>query len=700
VKANYFRAVLSKLAGWKPSSAKTVWLVLLAALIFSLWPMKTKQFSLVPSYARQELGLSDIKPLLQGVNRLNPGHFKIFIGLDYAENPGIRSIAEHNQVVQEMDDEELIKRAKSYPWRYAKSIAFPIATFQRKNSCSLRLVLGNGPTSDPVDCKSIEDNHLVTFNFENWIKPGIYEAAVESSGEPGQEIAPYYATTPNNEMWILPSQGRTSVHFWDYIQALTFRSGYVAATYIVIMLVLFWALIGKSSDLVKLATIYFCSIVFTNLATMPFSGYDETAHVSMYHEALKGTSLTKMDDGEFNFKTWQAMAEADFFRLHSVVPQMSNECPHSVLGHCGLTSNPVELYSKFTLLLNHLGLNFQEPKEVVMAARIINVGMILLLVFFAALVLTKDEMHNFIVALIFLSGLIVQSASLTNDVPMYILGLIALLAYAVVLNRKKLLPGVFAVFTLVISYYFFRTIDVSSLSVLPLVLGVIFLISFKSIFNNQPPVHEQFRASSLRLSRDFLGLVGLVLIFVVFYVLILSKTSVMDHLQLLEPRTILLHDMKRLTMENIPGILWSYWKSYIGTFVWGHSYWPAWYYVAAFFAYLCAVYRGLAGLKCKFNSTQYYLLIILIAGIISIQLLSILSIAAGPSFMADPIARDSYAKVRLTAPLAVGILILPMLSVRLLSQGPLANIIKLWLVIFAMASCFWLPTRFFFADIF
>jgi hypothetical protein len=252
-------------------------------------------------------------------------------------------------------------------------------------------------------------------------------------------------------------------------------------------------------------------------------------------------------------------------------------------------------------------------------------------------------------------------------------------------------------------YWTLRKVDVSSVTVWPLLFGLALLLIFKALMKGprSSPTRPLHKALSNPIM-DVFGLIGLILLFISLSRSIPNVAYIVEHLRAFEPRAAIIYDFWQLPPNKIPGILQSYWKSYVGTFVWGHSYWPNWYYLFAFSAYLAAIYQALANLKSHLSRLHSYSCIILIAGITSIQLVSVLSIAAVPSFLTDAIARDSFTKVRLTAPLAAGLLMLPMMSSKLVFQGSsLAGIlIRAWLLIFAMASCFWLPTRFFFADIF
>ncbi|WP_141730853.1 hypothetical protein [Oligoflexus tunisiensis] len=674
------------------------WAIFLLFFIFSVWPIKTKQHSLVPHFARQEFGFSDIKPWIQGINKQTPAVFKVIIGLDFAENTNTRSSLEHELFSHKMTSEGLQSRARAYPWRYAQSIAFPIATFNRKNHCTLKVILSNGLSSDFIDCEDISDNQLVSFHFNQWIKPGIYSLRFESTAEPGQEIAPYYSEDKDNQPWILPFQGKLHVNFLDYFRALLFRDPAKASIYGIGLALLLLFISGTWPFSYKAIFIYISVVFFANLASLPFSGYDETAHISMFQEAAKDRLEIKSDQ-TFNKEVWLAMAESDFFRLHSVDPKISDACPHSIVGHCGVTAPPIRLYSTYVKILELFGFKEVTPLRIIRFAQFLNAFLILSVLGLARVFLNTSELAAFVLSLSFLGGMIAQSPSLTNDIPLFILGCLCLLSAATII-QKSITKGIISLLITSIFFHAVRNFDISSVTALPFLCALIVLLMIKGAVvrtDTMPPSQISFGKALL----FFLGFILCIIVCVGIFKSMISEQYFLSTLSEIEGRVLLLRDLERLDFENSVNIIVSYWRSYIGSYVWGHSYWPNIYYVFSAAAYIAAVISGLRILKSKASPRVFYTSGITLAALIATQVVIILSIASEPSSAGDQVFRDSYTKVRLSAPIAPALLILPALTGSMLSfKSKMVKLLWLWLIIFALASAILLPTKFFLADIF
>jgi hypothetical protein len=673
-------------------------LLVLLFLVFSFWPIKTKQLPLAPSFAKQEFGFGDIKPWPRGINRHSPANFKMIVGLDFAENTSISNSMELENFAGKMTLQQLQSRAQAYPWRYTKSVAIPIATFNRENGCKLRIVLDDKDSSQPIDCSNIHDNQLTSFHFSGWIKPGLYSARLESTAEPGNEVAPYFSEDKHQRPWILPFQGQETVNFWEYFIALAYRNPWAAAAhgctlFFVLMLI-------QRKERFPSKIVFASSIFFVSLSTFPFSGFDETAHLSMYREALKARNIPIESDESFNRNVWRAMAESDFFRLHSVEPRISNECPHSIIGGCGISKPPIKLYTFYVRILAFFGTTDFTPLGIIKNAIFINISLIFSLMFIAKFFLNSDEMTAFCLSLSFLGGMIAQLPSLTNDFPMYILGCFGLLSASSIL-QKSTLKGLGSFIMVVLLFMAVKGFDVSSLSFAPFlcILLLLLLVRCKAYLKQDfnPP------QASLRFN-VFLDFVGLFLCIIAFaYIIVfLSKISaIVNMLSMFDEHTHLLSDIQRLDLHKFVAILMSYWKSLIGSYVWGHSYWPDVLYLLSVIAYLVASYSGLLLLKSRTTPWCFYAVILLLGAVAAFQLTIVLGIASDASFSDNQIARESFTKVRLSAPIATAALILPTLSGTYIARrtgGP--NFLRLWMIILIISYALLFPTKFFFADIF
>jgi hypothetical protein len=540
---------------------------------------------------------------------------------------------------------------------------------------------------------------MVSFHFKNWIRPGIYSVTLESDGEIGNEVTPYVALDQNKQSWIIPFQGKLSVCFWDYYDSLFQRSWFLAVIFGVIVFSLASMAVSRISILKKVVATYVSALLLTNIATPPYSGYDETAHISMYFEALKLEGLANVSNNEFYHLVWKDMSEFDFFRLHSIPPKISSECPHSILGHCGLSSKPIKLYTIYAKVLHFFNVEQERPWVITIGVRLINITLILCMLLLGVAVLKKPQMVVFTLSLTFLGGMLSQAASLTNDIPLFLLGCVALQGFVIALNRNIYwkLASIIIVFVLT---FLLWEIDVSSITALPLLSGII-ILSFTPKISPLKPKNITDRTNQNLLTRFFIFILIVLLMLITFRAL-MNLPLISDRISKLANKLYLLNDFKLVDYSNFSGILVSYWKSFVGTYVWGHSYWPQLYYLIGFIAYLITFLKGLKQLGFDLLREKYFFVLFIIAAIVSVQLIVIFSIAAGSVSLSDQIAREAYTKVRLSAPLSTGILIMPMFWHSSIEQylDDRGFFVKLWLVLFGLFHSLWLPTKFFFADLF
>jgi hypothetical protein len=296
--------------------------------------------------------------------------------------------------------------------------------------------------------------------------------------------------------------------------------------------------------------------------------------------------------------------------------------------------------------------------------------------------------------------MIAQLPSLTNDFPMYILGCFGLLSASSIL-QKSTSKGLVSFIIVALLFMAVKGFDVSSLSFLPFLcfLFLLLLVRSKPFFRqdfNPPYASLRFKAFL-----DFLGLFLCIIVFVCIIIFLLKIPAIANMLLLFDEQSNLLHDIQKINFYKYVAILVAYWKSLIGSFVWGHSYWPDALYMLSIVAYLVASYSGLLLLKSRTTSWCFYAVTILLGAVVALQITIILGIASNASFFENQIARDSFAKVRLSAPIATAALILASLSGTYITRSAGgAKFLRLWMIILFLSYALLLPTKFFFAEVF
>lgn len=96
-----------------------------------------------------------------------------------------------------------------------------------------------------------------------------------------------------------------------------------------------------------------------------------------------------------------------------------------------------------------------------------------------------------------------------------------------------------------------------------------------------------------------------------------------------------------------------YFKSFIGTFVWGHSYFPDVYYWVSFFLCLWLIFQGLCLIAQRYSTRSRIIILTLFSLFLTFQIISVF-IAFNTYHSMPAILIASYLKIRLTAPAVAG----------------------------------------------
>lgn len=301
-----------------------------------------------------------------------------------------------------------------------QTLGFLIGTNARKNHCSLWLELAPDLVSDALPCEGLRDNEVAAFKFPRTIADGVYQGTFHSTaGSDADSVAIYTYERATHERVgaaLRLVEGRWSFGAFErWLSESPRRAGlYMAGTLVLIGAA--WLL-----PLPRVAAVVLLYLLHSVIAPY-FSGYDETAHIEMLEESLR--DHTAAEQTQFHVQTNQLMRQANFFRANPVMAHSPEDCPHRILFNCGETKAPMWLYKRYARALNlFFSPPDMTPRTLMLALRILN--LILLVVFLSSIALLGGprELHAQSTLLLFCGALLSQMASITNDVPMFFLGL-------------------------------------------------------------------------------------------------------------------------------------------------------------------------------------------------------------------------------------------------------------------------------------
>lgn len=678
--------------------------------VLALLPMKGSPRLLVSADVLKELDLERQAPI-GPVYGPEPQTYKVIVDFDTAYSRGAADLRSIKEGRKDLFLEKYRDDIKRYPYRFTKTLAFPIGTYARKNSCVLRLVLDGRISSREVPCKNLQDNDLARFEFPGLIPPGIYSAQLYSSAASSSDgVAPYVRKDAKGDMWIIPHSWPVSTNSAEAFVALAAGQPLHALLYALAICLLGGLFIFGAGSLRSLVLCVAVTAGVVMLATKPMSGHDETAHITMLFMATQGlnelpTNLKNTSMERFFSEVSDYMYDNDFYRMHNVRTIPRGACPHAILNSCGVSDSPAYLYKFYAAVLSIGGFHPSKPAEIEHVGKAANILLTLLIFCLILLLYGNDVTHASLFLLALTGGFLAQFASITNDIPQYLMGFFALGTACYIFLGKSQRKALVGVAVLLVLFAIAFPIDRSSLSLLPLLLALVIFMMIRLSQGRSLIVEERDGHSNATV----LLAAGC---FTAGAVAAIAGLNLLPGIVRLSPLSSLGEGIAQSTnlrmILNFPLVdlgqaavlLGGYLQSVFGTFVWGHSFYHGIFYFI--FAAACtglAVWgirslKGTVGWKtCAFSGLMLGVLVAALAGIV-------VSIAA-PYIHAHPIARDSFTKARLTAPAIAVFWLVPAIGYLKMGQSQWFRsasfrALVVWQTIFV---AYYLP-RFYFGDLF
>jgi len=561
-------------------------------------------------------------------------------------------------------------------------ISLLFGTHNRTNSCSLHIEISNGQRSNSVPCRSIKDNSFARFDLDPPIEAAKYNFSIVTTSDVLENnfVDIYFEGSVNVNTFTAPAK----LHFIkNNFQLISnwFQAKKSNAIYFMIFAFLLMVCIALRESNIKLCIIV-CTFYALLVVIMPrYSGYDETAHIWMYKSAEINRTPRSSDNVEINLD----MKNQHFYSFHNVREIPDSVCPHRILGGCGKTALPMRYYNA---LASITPTDNPDPIMSHFNFVIINATFICSMLVLIYFLFPISQFQSTLIVFALMGGIYSQFPTITNDLPMFLFGVLLLNINTYFLSTSKnVLRHILAFFLAVLSLLIGRNIDHSYLAIIPSLFLIVTVGISKFALKKSPPMNRQNPMAPCAI---FFA-AGLSIILFLYNGTV--RDMIISGLTKFTNKAVFLENFVSSSLETKLEIFLSYFKSIVGTFVWGHSYFETFQYIISFIFLSYMAIRGLI-------KSQSYLDTRIGALWFSLAFWgSIILIISSVPYDIDIL--DSYSKVRKTAPSIAIILLLPFMGLnftyhKLQARHILSSGVIIWLAVVVFFS---LP-KFFLAPIY
>ena len=370
-----------------------------------------------------------------------------------------------------------------------------------------------------------------------------------------------------------------------------------------------------------------------------------------------------------------------------------------ILGGCGYTSGPFNLYRLYASFLPKL--KNITPEFISIISKIVGGLFYIMFVIMSLFFLPRNLASSLILVSSFSGTMVFQMTTITNDVPMFFLGMCILILFLLVLFRQKIYKQAIMLLLCSVLLFVLRKTDVSWVSSLPFFFAVIisslfyklnFINKLTSVLAKKPMQYVSIFGvylitTTVTVVTFFKNKTTLEIISKNFYFLIMNRMDILRHLEHLS-----------LTDFTFIAILKDYLKSLLGKFIWGHSSYDNFYYVFLFSLLFLSSLIGPFLLRFK-EKKLYKLIPILHIVIVPLTLIHLIMV-----FVICLSHKPPYwifAEIRMTAPATAVFFAIPSVFLyNLLERKKYIKIVQSIVCFhFIVLTCYYLP-KFFISDVF
>lgn len=351
----------------------------------------------------------------------------------------------------------------------------------KAGSAECEVVLKVGVQSSlPVECKKLNDKNF-SFLFESDLLPGLHQSqfALTEKSSTVRFESQHWTSKKNNLNYLQAHSFKRTLTGFEVLKGYYHGHRKKIVLYLLALSGMLFILIKELNSSYSDNRAAKSSVAFLLLTCLAlifalpyYNGYDETAHIDMFYRAPLETPKA-----HFN-KVRVDMLNSDFHRAHGSRFLPPDVCPHSILKTCGVSDRPMLFYSHVKSFLPFKSFVESHPTNVQNFMRAFNflclAAFIGLVSFFCSLKIT----HALCVALAFVGAFSIQSASVTNDVVMYLAGFFIAAIFVRVtqekINKRTVLASLLSLaFLFVVSNY-----DRSWIAAVPMALSLVALAAF------------------------------------------------------------------------------------------------------------------------------------------------------------------------------------------------------------------------------
>jgi hypothetical protein len=529
------------------------------------------------------------------------------------------------------------------PIEAGQVIGFKVGTYGRKLECRARIISSIGAMTDWGLCPT-EDWGMFKFNVIRNFSKELVSYKLETDAQPGagfalgrieveggstldlRQLVPrssffeIWKWIGNYPIWAIP----WAVLFIFFLKNCYFRNSRLTAIYVVVLMA---------------------------VGTWPFSGHDETAHITGLHWSglvAAGKSLAEVENAQKTFfpKVHEKLKEFKFEELHGVKLADPESCPHSFLmGGCSYDpeSKTFSTYLNFWKLIGSPDVSNWSPVTFLAIGRAFNIFLFLIFAYLITHFFPSKISESTLASLVLCGSFLGQVGSINPEQFGYYSALFCALFFACFFEQNRALR--------LQSFFGFSIFGI--LALLADNSGLLFIPTFTLVaaltLLCKAKVFRPLEVHSL--SNNALWGIGTFGLFACFwfgfrYTYLNLDLGFSKKIAILASfkhfQNFIDHAFSLSFKETGLGLL-VFFKSFLGSYTWGHDYYPRMVYLLFFASIFILFLRSLS-----IRKSYRFDLLSVTAGFYFLSI--IISMIAGASFHDVEIIKESFLKPRIYGP--------------------------------------------------
>ncbi|MEI8024982.1 MAG: hypothetical protein WCI18_01420 [Pseudomonadota bacterium] len=521
-------------------------------------------------------------------------------------------------------------------------VGIKLGTYGRKLACKVRIVSSTGAMTDWGKCPD-DDWGLLTLKTLRDFSTNLSSYTLETDAKQGAGFAlSRVIVDGGTTLELLELRQRSAFsEIWNWVGDYSFWA--------LPWLVLFFFFLKNSYfGTSRLSAVYIVALMCTG--AWPYSGHDETAHITGLHWSglvAAGKNMAEVDAAQKDFfpKVHRSLKEFKFEELHGVKLATPESCPHAFLGSCSYSpeSKTFRTYLVFWKLVGSPDVAAWNPVAFLAIGRAFNLILFLLFSYLVVQFFPKNYSQSALASLVICGSFLGQVGSINPEQFGYYSAVFCALFLVSRFEQSKALK---LQFFLGFSIFGLLSLlsDNSGLLFIPtfILAGILYFLSTLESFKS---LKVQYLGSRALWCLACLGLFsGLWLGFRFFHsILAAGFSEEIVRFTPLKPFQRFIEHAYSLSFKDTCRGLLEFFKSFLGSYTWGHDYYPRVLYSIGY----AAIFAGLIKAVCTRKSFKFDLLSLTV-GLYFLTIL--ISMIAGGTFQEVDIIKESFLKPRIYGP--------------------------------------------------